>query len=53
MKILILNKEEKIQLVHLLKQEICKHDYDCPYEFLTILEKLSPGDYEHLFVTMK
>ena len=51
MKILIVNKNEKIQLVHLLKQEIRKPG--CPYELFNILEKLSPGDYEHLFATMK
>ena len=51
MKILVVNKDEKTQLIHLLKQEICKPG--CPYELLTILEKLSPGDYEHLFATMK
>lgn len=51
MKILIVNKDEKRQLIHLLKQEIRKPG--CPYELLTILEKLSPGDYEHLFNTMK
>lgn len=51
MKILVVNKNEKIQLIHLLKQEIRKPD--CPYELLTILEKLSSGDYEYLFTTMK
>ena len=51
MKILVINKDEKRQLIHLLKQEIRKSD--CPYELTTILEKLSPGDYEYLFKTMK
>ena len=51
MKILVINKDEKRQLIHLLKQEICQPG--CPYELLTILEKLSPRDYEHLFTTMK
>ena len=51
MKILVINKDEKRQLIHLLKQEICQPG--CPYELLTILEKLSPGDYDHLFATMK
>ena len=51
MKVLIVNKDEKRQLIHLLKQEIRKPG--CPYELTTILEKLSPGDYEHLFKTMK
>jgi hypothetical protein len=51
MKILIVKKDEKIQLIRLLKQEMRKPG--CPYELLTILEKLSPGDYEHLFATMK
>jgi len=51
MKVLIVNKDEKRQLIHLLKQEIRKPG--CPYEFLTILEKLSPGDYDYLFKTMK
>ena len=51
MKVLIVNKDEKKQLIHLLKQEIRKPG--CPYELLTILEKLSPGDYDYLFKTMK
>lgn len=51
MKVLIVNKDEKRQLIHLLKQEI--HKPGCPYELTTILEKLSPGDYEYLFKTMK
>ena len=51
MKVLIVNKDEKRQLIHLLKQEIRKPS--CPYELTTILEKLSPGDYERLFKTMK
>ena len=51
MKILIVNKDEKKQLIHLLKQEICKSG--CPYELTTLLEKLSPGDYKYLFSTMK
>ena len=51
MKILVINKDEKRQLIHLLKQEIRKSG--CPYELTTILEKLSPGDYEYLFTTMK
>ena len=51
MKVLIVNKDEKIQLIHLLKQEIRKPG--CPYELLTILEKLSPRDYEYLFATME
>ena len=51
MKILVINKDEKRQLIHLLKQEIRKSG--CPYELTTILEKLSPGDYEYIFATMK
>lgn len=51
MKILVINKDEKRQLIHLLKQEIRKPG--CPYELLTILEKLSPNDYEYIFKTMK
>ena len=51
MKILVVNKDEKDNLIHLLKQEIRKPG--CPYELTTILEKLSPGDYEYLFKTMK
>ena len=51
MKILVVNKDEERQLIHLLKQEICKSG--CPYELTTILEKLSPGNYKHLFTTMK
>ncbi len=51
MKILVINKDEKRQLIHLLKQEIRKPG--CPYELTTILEKLSPGDYEYLFKIMK
>ena len=51
MKVFIINKDEKRQLIHLLKQEIRKPG--CPYELTTILEKLSPGDYKHLFKTMK
>ena len=51
MKILVINKDEKRQLIHLLKQEIRKPG--CPYELLTILEQLSPKDYEYLFKTMK
>ena len=51
MKVLIVNKDEKRQLIHLLKQEIRKPG--CPYELTTILEKLSPRDYEYLFKTMK
>lgn len=52
MKILMLNKQEKQTLIKFLKQEI-RYGRDCPYELLTILEKLSPGDYEYLFSTMK
>lgn len=51
MKILVVNKDEERQLIHLLKQEIRKSG--CPYELTTILEKLSPGDYEYLFKTIK
>lgn len=51
MKILVINEDEKQQLIHLLKQEIRKSG--CPYELTTILEKLSSGDYKHLFTTMR
>ena len=51
MKILVVNEDEKRQLIHLLKQEIRKSG--CPYELTTILEKLSPSDYKHLFTTMR
>ena len=52
MKILLLNKQERQMLIRFLKQAI-RYGHDYPYELLTILEKLSPGDYEHLFSTMK
>ena len=48
----MLNKQEKRTLIRFLKQEI-RYGRDCPYELLTILENLNPGDYEHLFSTMK
>lgn len=51
MKILIVNEDEKRELIHLLKQEIRKPG--CPYDLTTILEKLSPENYEHLFATME
>ena len=52
MKILLLNKKEQQLLIQLVKQKI-RYLGDCPYELTTILEKLSPGDYEYLFKTMK
>ena len=47
-----LNKKEQQLLIQLVKQKIRYLD-DCPYELTTILEKLSPNDYEYLFKTMK
>ena len=52
MKFFLLNKKEKEILIKLIKQTI-RSSYNCPYELTTILEKLSPSDYEHLFKTMK
>ena len=52
MKILLLNKKEKEILIQLVKQKI-HYLGDCHYELTTILEKLSPNDYEYLFKTMK
>lgn len=52
MKLLLLNKKEQQLLIQLVKQKI-RYLGDCPYELTTILEKLSPNDYEYLFKTMK
>lgn len=52
MKLLLLNKKEKEILVQLIKQKM-RYLGDCPYELTTILEKLSPKDYECLFKSMK
>ena len=51
MKILFLNKEERNVLIKFLKKQI--KIPNCPYELLSILEKLSKNDYEKLFKTME
>lgn len=47
MKILILNKEEKEILTSLLIKKI--KTPGCPYELMSILEKLNPGAYDYVF----
>lgn len=51
MKILFLKKKEQNVLIKFLKEQI--KIPNCPYELLSILEKLSANDYEKLFNTMK